>query len=140
WDKMRAGGLNQLAACPDGKGIPAGIPVTLFNPNEDCKYNKDVYYVDFDPSAWANVRNNGTPFLRLKQYFGTGEINYDLTPEIALTSVTGFYKARADTMINGSFAAYDPPFYFADNIFKRREVTQEIRIESNFADSPVNFT
>ncbi len=139
-DKMRSGGLNTLASCPDGTAVPAGIPVTLFNPNEDCKYNKDVYAVDFDPTAWANIRNNGVPFLKLDQYFGTLDMSYDITPEISLTSVTGFYKARADTMINGTFAAYGPPFYFADNIFKRREVTQELRLESDFRDSPVNFS
>jgi iron complex outermembrane receptor protein len=139
-DKMNSGGLNTLAACPDGKAIPTGIPVTLFHPNEDCQFNKDVYIVDFDPASWANIRNNGVPFLNLRQYFGTLDIAYDVSPEISISSVTGYYNAKADTMINGTFAGYGPPFYFADNIFKRREWTQEFRIESDFADSPVNFT
>ena len=54
--------------------------------------------------------------------------------------MTGYYKNATDTMINGTFAGYGSPSYYADNDFSRREFTQEVRLDSDFADSPLNFT
>ncbi|MGE3690270.1 MAG: TonB-dependent receptor [Novosphingobium sp.] len=141
-DNNRQGGSNQLAQCPDGVGTVPGLPVTwsFYAPTEDCKYDKVVNFIDLDPAAFPGIRNNGTPFLKLSQNFGTLEMNYDLNPELSLTSVTGFYKAHADTMINGTFTGYAGPAISADNIFNRREWTQELRLESDFRDKPINFS
>jgi iron complex outermembrane recepter protein len=139
-DKMRSGGLNQLVDCPDGTGSLPGNPWNFYHPTEDCKFDKTVNFIDLDPAAFPGIRNNGTPFLDLKQNFGTVELSYDLSPELALTSVSGLYDAKADTMINGTFAGYAGPAISADNIFKRHEFTQELRLESDFKDSAINFS
>ena len=139
-DKMRQGGLNQLVDCPDGTGSLPGNPWNFYHPSEDCKFDKTVNFIDLDPAAFPGIRNGGTPFLDLKQNFGTVELSYDLSPELALTSVSGLYDAKADTMINGTFSGYAGPAISADNIFKRHEFTQELRLESDFKNSPLNFT
>jgi iron complex outermembrane recepter protein len=143
-DKLHQGGSNQLASCPDGFTLPykpAGFPngVNFYSPAEDCKYDRNLNVVDVDPAAFPNVRNGGTPFLNVKQNFGSLELNYDLTHDISLNSTTGLYDAKADTFINGSFAGYAAPTITADNIFKRRDISEEVRLSSNFKDRPINF-
>ena len=139
-DNMRQGGLNQLAYCPDGTGSLPGNPWNFFHPTEDCKFDKTLNFIDLDPAFYPGIRNNGVPFLKLRQNFGSLDLNWDVSPEISLTSVTGLYDSKADTMINGTFTGYSGPAISADNIFKRHEVTQELRLESDFRNSPVNFT
>jgi len=138
-DRYRHGGLSTLAYCPDGTDIRPEITAIRFHPNEDCHYDKTTYAVDLGP-AYPGVRNGGTPFLWVDQYFGTAEVDYNITDELQFTSVTGYYKNATDTMINGTFAGYGSPSYYADNDFSRREFTQEVRLDSDFADSPLNFT
>lgn len=144
-DNLHQGSSTQLSSCPDGVNAPVvrpafpnGIPFSP--PFEDCKYDSTLNIVDLDPAAFPGVRNNGTPFMDLKQDFGTLELNYDFTPEISLSSTTGYYKSKADTMINGTATGYAAPSIYADNVFRRREITEELRLSSDFADSPVNFT
>ena len=139
-DNYRQGGLNQLSDCPDGLGSGLPAPANPYSPTENCRFDKTLNFVDLDPAFFPGIRNNGVPFLDLRQDFGSLELNYNLNPQLSLTSVTGYYKAHADTMINGTFTGYSGPAISADNIFNRREVTQELRLDSDFKDSPVNFT
>ncbi len=144
-DKFHQGGSNQLTSCPDGFATPyttAGFPngVNFFSPKEDCNYDRNLNVVDVDPVAFPNVRNGGVPFLNVRQNFGSLELNYDISPEISLNSTTGYYNSHADTFINGSFAGYAGPTITADNIFDRRDITQELRLSSDFTDKPINFT
>ncbi|MCB2073907.1 MAG: TonB-dependent receptor [Novosphingobium sp.] len=138
-DRYNHGGLSQIASCPDGIGKLPNADFQFFNPDEDCVYDKTFYAVDMDPAAYPGIRNNGVPFLDLDQEFGTLQIDHEFTPELLFTSVTGYYKSLANTMINGTFAGYSGPAITADNVFKRREWTQELRLDSDFA-SPFNFT
>jgi iron complex outermembrane recepter protein len=140
-DDMHQGGGTQLTSCPDGLATPVGMPagVQFQHPTETCQFDETLNIVDLDPALWPGIRNNGVPFLKLKQNFGTLELNYDLNPELSLTSTTGYYKSHVDTMINGISAGYTGPPIAADNIFERREITQELRLASDF-NSPLNFT
>ncbi|MCB2076204.1 MAG: TonB-dependent receptor, partial [Novosphingobium sp.] len=138
-DEYRQGGLNTLAYCPDGKEIPPGVTLQTFHPNEDCVYDKTTFAVDLSED-YPGVRNGGSPFLWVDQYFGTLEVDYDIGDSLTFSSVTGFYKNNTDTMINGTFTGYGPASYYADNQFTRRDFTQEVRLDSDFPDSPVNFT
>jgi len=138
-DKYRQGGLSTLSYCPDGTGKRDEITAIRFHPNEDCVYDKTTYAVDLTES-YPGVRNGGTPFLNVDQYFGTLEVDYNVSDELLFSSVTGYYDNTTDTMINGTFAGYGSPSYYADNHFTRSDFTQEFRLDSDFADSPVNFT
>lgn len=139
-DKMRQGGSSQLKECPDGLVSALPPPASPFSPTENCVYDKTINAVDLDPAFFPGIRNNGVPFLNLRQNFGTLELNYDINPELSISSVSGLYDSKADTMINGTLSGFSGPGISADNIFKRHEFTQELRLESDFRDSAFNFT
>lgn len=138
-DDLRSGGLDQVGSCPDGTGGLPSLPWTYFSPDENCKLDKTIRYVDMDPAAYPGIRNNGTPFLDIKQQFGTLDLRYDLSPSISLSSVTGVYNVRGDTLLNATYAGFAGPALYAENILKRREFTEELRLESDFSDSQFNF-
>lgn len=137
-DTYNQGGSAQLVSCPDGLNAPAGVQ--FYSPKEKCSYDKEISAVDMDPKYFIGIRNNGTPFLELEQNFGTWELAYDLNNDLSITSVTGFYQSDADAMTNGTFSGYAGPPFAADNIFERNELTQEVRLDSDFSDSSINFT
>jgi iron complex outermembrane receptor protein len=130
-------GQGQLTSCPDGEGSPRGIP--FINPNDNCRLDEDIYLVHMDPAAFPGIRNGGRPFMDLTQKFGTLELNYRPSKDITLTSVTGYYHADADSLINGTLAGFAATTLAADNHFNRKDFTQELRVDTEF-DSPVNFT
>lgn len=131
------GGDGQLVYCPEGTG---GVPPLNFPfiGDADCKLDRYTQLGDMDPAAWPGIRNDGVPFIDSVQIFGTLEQNLDLTPEIGVTWVTGFYKLRQDNLIRGSGSSN--PTIAADFRFRNKQWTQEIRVASDFVDSPLNFT
>lgn len=131
------GGDGQIVYCPDGTG---GVPPLniAFIGDSDCKLDRYTQLGDMDPAFWPNIRNNGIPFIDSVQIFGTLEQNMQMTPEISLTSVTGLYKLRQDNLIRGSGSSN--PTIAADFRFRNRQLTQEVRIASDFDGSPLNFT
>lgn len=132
------GGGMQMAACPDGLvPPPPGIP--FVGGGEDCRIDGTIRIVDLDPAAFPGIRNRGTPFSEMDQMFGTLELNYEVTPELTLTSVTGFYDVKQDSMTNGTNTTYAGPALAADPGFRRDDFTQELRLTSNFTESPVDF-
>lgn len=136
-DRMEgSGGDGQLVFCPDGTGgvPPLNIP---FIGDADCKLDKFVQLGDFDPAFWPGVRNGGVPFMDARQVFATLEQNAHVTRDITLTSVTGFYDLRQDNLIRGSGSSN--PTIAADFRYRNRQMTQELRLTSDFTDSPLNF-
>lgn len=135
---------SPLGSCPDGPGLPAAAKVLnpnlqLINPNDTCAIDRDVYIVDVDPAAFDDVRNGGRTFMRYLQTFGTLELNYQASDDIGITSTTGYFKTTVDGFINGVNAGFGGPTLIADNHFTRRDFTQELRIESDRADRPINW-
>jgi iron complex outermembrane receptor protein len=135
-DRTEDAGGMQLASCPDGTGAPLGIQ---FIGGNDCKIDRTIYYVSLDPNAFIGIRNGGHPFLESTQAFGTLEMNYRPRPDLTLTSTTGYYNLRSDSMINGTETGFAGSPLAADNHFKRHDFTQEFRANSDFA-GPLNFT
>jgi iron complex outermembrane receptor protein len=136
-DRQDGGAGYQLLSCPDGFDNYAGVQ--FYSPNEDCKRSSRVNIVDMDPAAYGGLKNDGEAFTNITQKFGTLELDYDLSPSLTLTSVTGFYDLETDVLMNGTLAAFVGPAIVADKLFERKEVTQELRLNSDFA-GPVNFT
>jgi iron complex outermembrane receptor protein len=130
-------GLGQLTSCPNGKVAPDLIP--FINPNDDCSLDRNIYVVSMDPAAFPGIRNGGHPFLDLVQKFGSLEMNYRPQTDVTLTSVTGYYHADAQGLINGTLSGFAAPAIAADNDFNRRDFTQEIRADTEFS-GPLNFT
>jgi iron complex outermembrane recepter protein len=135
---------SPLGSCPDGPGLPPfaeGLSpgLQLINPNDNCAVDRDVYIVDVDPAAFDDVRNNGKPFMRYLQSFGTLELDYQAADDLNVNSTTGYFKTTVDGFINGVNSGYAGPTLIADNHFTRRDFTQELRIESDRADRPLNW-
>lgn len=146
------GGAGQFSACPDGTISPpvtsppvpapiAGAMAALygtsnpqwFAPNEDCDLDNKLAVVDVNPDnpLYSGIRNKGVPFFDLEQVFGTLQLNYEITPSLNLTSVTGYYDADHSVMINGGQTGGAGPLIIADTDFKREDFTQELRLTSN---------
>ncbi|CAN7579098.1 TonB-dependent receptor [Phenylobacterium sp. LjRoot219] len=128
---------GQLTSCPNGTDFnPAGFP---FNGGDNCKLDRYLRVVYMDPANYPGIANGGVPFLENTQKYGTLELNYRFTPELTLTSTTGVYQLRSSSLVNTGRAAAPGPALAIENQFKRREVTQELRLNSDF-EGPVNFT
>lgn len=133
-----------LGSCPDGQGLPASAErlnpgVQFINPNDTCAIDRDVYIVDLDPAAFQDIRNGGEPFMDSRQTFGTLELTYNPGSDVSVTSTTGYFRTTVDGMINGVNSGYAGSAIFADNRFKRRDFTQELRLESDYRDRPFNW-
>jgi iron complex outermembrane recepter protein len=140
----------QAKSCPDGfqafgfGGFGPALGLSPVDPipflgGDDCKLNNKVAHVYMNPANFPGITNNGVPFLKNEQNFGTLEINYNLTPEVSLNSTTAYYKLKSSSLVNANQSTAAAPFLAVGNTFRRREFTQELRLESDFK-SPLNFT
>ena len=136
----------QGVSCPSGTG-PGALGIQFIGGTHPCQQDDEVEYVGMDPNFFGGLfpdgspalRNDGVPFTDIRQRFGVLEMDYNVTPDILLTSTTTYYHNVTDTMANGVYSGAAGPTLFADNHFKRRDTTQELRLESDFQDSPLNF-
>jgi iron complex outermembrane receptor protein len=128
----------QYSSCPQGTGPSVlGVPF-IAGARDDCKLNRNVLLVGMDPAAFPGIRNGGDPFTRIKQRFGVLDVTYNLSPDIIASSTTTYYKNNTDTLINGTYSGASLAIY-ADNVFSRRDFTQEIRIQSDAQGAPLNW-
>ena len=84
-------------------------------------------------------RYRGTPFTDHVQDFGTLELNWNVSESLTVTSLTGIYEADQSSMINATVTTGSGPPFGVDPDFDREDFTQELRLTSDFADSPINF-
>ena len=136
YDYADYAGTGQTVLCPDGTGPVNGRQ--FIDPN-DCRKDRNAPLVDLSPTAFPGIPNNGTPFNRTTQDFGTLELNYHLRPDLTLTSATGYYVVNADSMLNATMSSAGAGAISAINKFRRRQFTEELRLASDFS-GPLNFT
>jgi iron complex outermembrane receptor protein len=136
-DYVRDAETGELDDCvnPGGANFaPAGIP---FIANDDCKLNRDYRNVYMDPKYFPGTQNNGVPFVKTIQNFGTLEMNYHFTPQLNLSSTTGIYQLNSQNSIETGRLI--PPVFTSENQFQRRDWSEEVRMNSDFS-GPWNFT
>jgi len=104
----------------------------------DCVANDKVFHPGL-----------GTSFTKYNPIFGKGEytsssqqlggleMNYDLTDQIKVTSVTGYYKGFSDNVNQYNYPA-NVLLLPSWGRYRDREISEELRIASDFS-SPVNF-
>ena len=122
----------QLVDCPRG---PPQTGVV-----DSCRADSHTTNGDPGPNfKTADRRFAVANFHRQHQVLGSLELNYHPTDEMTLTSVTGYYKVKADGQ--GNFTqSYFSGTYLASRLnFEARELSQELRVQSDY-DGPVNFT
>jgi outer membrane receptor protein involved in Fe transport len=116
-----------------------GTPLYLVDPYGSCG-KTTVNSSGTIPAAIAKNypgSHGGIPYSETVTILSSLTMNYHLTDQLLLTSVTGFYKTR-DT----GFANFDQTDYAAadgENNEFNTSWTQEVRATSSF-DEPVNFT
>ncbi len=126
---------SQRVACP--LGYPQGG-----QPNFPCVADKDIY-IGGGP-ALASLLVPGSPTLDQlglrdnKQVLATVQADYQLSPSLTATSVTGYYwfdEMNAHNASGGPRAVLLVPYL----PFEMKQFTQELRLVSDF-DSALNFT
>jgi iron complex outermembrane receptor protein len=127
----------QLANCPDGTA-PVGA-FQFLNPADNCKIDRNISWVEMDPSAFPLAQKGGQGFLESTQTYGTLEMNYRPRPDVTVTSTTGVYLVHEKSSFSASSASYFGSGIWAANGFQRNEFTQELRANSDFS-GPFNFT
>lgn len=142
----------QTVDCPTGTSF-AGGPA-------DCKADDRVVLANLGPdmarisalagplATAANPAGNpglpysafgdGTLFSRSKQLLTGLELNYDVTPDLTLTSVTGYYDLKYFNRANFTATNRPDAILGSVNLLEIREISEEVRLASNFS-GPINF-
>lgn len=142
--------LAQLANCPDGEqmfgfgGFGPALGLSPVDPipfigGDDCKLNRDIGVVYMNPQFFPGITNDGVPYLKNQQDYGTLELSFDISPALTLTSATAYYDLDSSSLANPTHTTAAAPTFAAVNTFERRELTQELRLNSDFS-GPLNFT
>lgn len=123
--------------CPDGTGgvAPTNIP---FIGGNDCKLDDKFWAPWGDPAYFTAAPNGAKPFADMEQNFGTLEQNLKVAQDLTLTSVTGLYRNTSKSLhlasTTGTMAVI-----LGDYDFYNHQFSQELRLTSDYSDSPVNF-
>jgi iron complex outermembrane receptor protein len=128
---------SQCTSAPSGTTLP-GLPQFLGG-GEDCKLDRISRTVYLDPAAFPAALNGGVPFLETSQSYGTLELNYRPAPVLTLSSTTAYYNMHSQSLVNPSESTFAGPFIGVNNRFRRHELTEEVRANSEFS-APLNFT
>lgn len=112
---------------------PLGAPQLGGGP-DDCRANGRT--AKLDPGPFVAALNpdfrEGAPFLRQKQFLASLEMNYHLSDEVVLTSVSGLYDTESKVGDNFGLA-FNPDFTIANyNNLKFREFNQEVRLATDY--------
>ncbi|MBZ9649894.1 TonB-dependent receptor [Sphingobium sp. 3R8] len=133
----------QYIHCPYG-GVPQFVGV-----NDECRANNKVSHANIGPNftQFEPAFGDGTPYARVNQQLGGLELNYDLTDQLRLTSVTGYYRINYLTSSHFTTGIATQEVNYGLGLpmlpslitYYDREITEELRLQSDF-DGPINFT
>ena len=136
-DRAVDGETAQLASCPEGPGFaPFGIP---FIGQDDCKLDRNLRIVYMDPAAFPGINNSGVPYIDTLQRYGTLELNYRPAANLNLSSTTGLYALKSDSLVNAIHTTNAGTSIACENFFHRRDATEELRLNSDYSGAH-NFT
>jgi iron complex outermembrane recepter protein len=121
----------QYIDCPGG--------TARFAPLDDCEPDNHVSVAEAGPiNAAPDFPADGKGYQEQEQWLLSGEMNYDLSDDLTLSSVTGFYSVDLENL--GQYTNGYLPFAVLPslNLMKIEEVSQELRLTSDF-EGPLNF-
>jgi iron complex outermembrane receptor protein len=126
----------QYVSCPDGTRPLLGVP---FLGGEDCRLDRTSRSVGYDPAAFPGVENDGVPYHRRDQTYGSLEVVYDAHGGLVLTSTSAFYRLRAAGLPNSGLTTSAAPVFAGSAHLRNRVASEELRLTSRFAGT-LNFT
>lgn len=133
------GSTGQMAQCPEG--VAPRIP-TPYAPiaGDDCRLDRNFYIPDVNPAAFGDgmLQNNGVMFNLSEQFFGSLELNYDISNALTLTSVTSYYDVNQNSLGNITVSSHVAPVFLLDGSWDKKDFTQELRLTSAL-DGPFNY-
>ena len=123
-------GGSQIVFCPGGTSRRSG--------NIDCKLNRYFYDVILHPrmTALDPTFGDGVPFTKSDQFLASLAADFDLTDELMLSSVTGYYKLGEKSVDPFTFA--NTAYFGASNDIKADGISQEVRVSTDM-DGPFNI-
>lgn len=133
-ERNRGGsGLQQRVACP--LGAPQAI-VQM----DDCRIDNVAFVGNFHPAVLASdpLFNASKPggWQNHDQQLISVDVEYDLTPELSLTSITAFMNI--DEQEQGEFGAEPAAKIMRATVYGNEKFSQELRLASAFS-GPWNF-
>ena len=128
----------ELTSCPQGPNFAPGFGIP-FIAGSSCKVSRNIQDVYMDPANFpAGLPENGVPFIEIYQRFGSLELNYRPTQNLALTSETGYYYLSEHSSFNATGSSSAGPAIGVTDSYSRQELTEEIRLNSEFT-GPLNY-
>ncbi|MEJ5977658.1 TonB-dependent receptor [Novosphingobium sp. PS1R-30] len=134
-DTDMIGGSSQysdIVACP--YGTPQRPGETSFN----CLNDRTLLISQIPASTMAisPLFENPNGARYNNQTLLSGQLDWDVTDTLKLTSVTGYYNVKERLTSNGGYGPYSNNAFAVR--FKNEQISQELRLASDF-DGPVNF-
>ncbi len=107
---------------------------------DDCRLDRNFYIPDVNPAAFGDgmLQNNGVMFNLSEQFFGSLELNYDISNALTLTSVTSYYDVNQNSLGNITVSSHVAPVFLLDGSWDKKDFTQELRLTSAL-DGPFNY-
>lgn len=133
-----------LLAAPGGFGAgPLAPALAAALAVDDCRANGTTYQGGLNPAFLTrapHVLVDDDPYGASKSRISmlSGEVNYDLTDHLSITSVSGLTRIAEGHYGSFSYGVASPAqLAFATRLL-HRQYTQEVRLESHF-ETPFNF-
>ena len=109
----------ELTSCPQGPNFAPGFGIP-FIAGSSCKVSRNIQDVYMDPANFpAGLPENGVPFIEIYQRFGSLELNYRPTQNLALTSETGYYYLSEHSIFNATGSSSAGPAIGVTNKYSR---------------------
>jgi iron complex outermembrane receptor protein len=125
---------------------PLGSPQGPFGSSGQAAFpcqdnNRDIYLGSVPEELWTLARNSavssGIGTREQDLLLGTLEFNYELTPELEFTSITGYLDAE-EVMAQNASGGPQVTLFIPHSSFEIEQYTQEFRLTSQ-RNSSVNF-
>lgn len=134
-DTYMVGGSSQFS---DVTACPYGTPQ---RPSEDagnCRNDGRILLTKQGPAvlALSPYLTNGNGSRKNTQTLLTGQIDYEMSDAIKLTSVSGYYRIHERLTSNGGYGPISNNFFAVR--FSNEQYSQELRLASSF-DGPLDF-
>ena len=134
--ESQSGIQQQVYTCPLGvpqNGLPGAGEANA------CTFGRNIVQPDFSAAATATLPSfyrDGQPYSEVRQFLTALTMNVGLTPQLTLTSVSGYNDAHSQYTNN--YSGGQQEIIVAGGLTTLEQFTQELRLTSAF-DSPVNF-
>jgi len=133
-----------MLSCGPGQAGPMSLDLGsgryLLDPYGSCSPDKRTSSMGTIPAEVAALypgSHGGVPFMDVRTYLSSLTMNYHLTDNLTLTSVTGYYNMAQRQFSNYDYTAFS--IASGQNDDYNKTWTQEVRLSSSF-DFPLNFT